>query len=331
VGSSGGGTSDIKEEADGGGPEVKLNGGTTPQVAACKICQLMVPLSSTSIAAHLLKAHGIGGTTAVIKKDSSMKAVANHRTKTPGKIFSDNPAAMCRVRCKFCGRQVSAGSVTKHARLYHGVQNSQDYGRVEYVNPTYHICKLCGVELIFTARAIQKHVTRRHQISPDEYRRTYLIQSPAAAVSIANGEISPSLTPSKTSLAATGKPLLTPPLLPRNVSVTAHRVEYTDDLMNVCWVLCRFCGTDETLDRIGEHCRVVHKEEEGGEAQHEFLRRTFHVCKVCQAEFQLSIGALCRHLTEAHKLPLSSYIIFYLSEKFFMVAGLCCCVPVIIR
>lgn len=297
-------------------------------MASCNICQEQVPLSSTSIAAHLLQAHGIGRSAAVAASKSAFKPVVtagvksvaitpvvNNQTKG-AKIFSDNPADMCRVRCKFCGREVSAGSITKHARLYHGVQNSQDYGKIEYVKPTYHHCRLCAAELIFTARSLQKHVTRKHQISPEAYRRDYLSSGPALplAEAGASDEDASSRSPPLLQPEAAG-PVRQLPELPLS-RITAEKVEYTDDLMNVCWVLCRFCGAEESLDRIGEHCRIQHADQGSWQAkiQHEFTRRTFHVCKVCEVEFQLSIGALCRHLTEAHNLPLSSYIIFYLSK-----------------
>ena len=288
-------------------------------MAACNICQERVPLSSTSIAAHLLKAHGIGGRPVPVKKPpppllqlptpiAGRPIKSEKKTAAVGpKVFSDNVADMCRVRCKFCNRDVSAGSVTKHARLYHGVASIQDYGEIEYVNPTYHSCKLCGLELIFTARTIQKHVTRRHRISPDAYRKSYLINSPGLSLPNASAILA---RHSPTPLKASGGPLLSP--LPVGKPPPSS-VEYTDDLRDFCWVRCRLCGEEESLDSIGQHCRQRHKSQAA--TPHAFTRRTFHACKVCGVEFQLSIGALCRHLLEAHKLALSSYIINYLGKQ----------------
>ena len=276
-----------------GTSKVAVNGsGGRNASAACNICKERVPLSSSSIAAHLLEAHGIGSRTAA----TAATAANNNKrdgTHVTAKVFSDKRADMCRVKCRFCGRDVSAGSITKHARLYHGVQNSLDYGEIEYINPTYHSCKLCGLEMIFTARSIQKHVTRRHQISPEAYRKEYLTHSSQLAVPAVKNS-----GKEKNSAAS---------------SLCAQLVTYTDDLRDVCWVRCRLCGEGASLDRIREHCRKEHQDTSPlVTASHAFTRRTFHVCKVCGVEFQLSIGALCRHLLEAHKLSLSSYIIFYL-------------------
>jgi hypothetical protein len=196
------------------------------------------------------------------------------------------------------------------------VQNIQDYGEIEYVNLTYHNCRLCNMELIFTARSIQKHVTRRHQISPEVYRKEYLTTGPTTFSSAADCDDRASPQKNK-SPAVRSKPIHSVAgALQAAPPSSGSQVEYTDDLRDVCWVQCRVCGKEESLDRIGDHCRDQHKEENPlmATTQHAFTRRTFHVCKVCGVEFQLSVGALCRHLTEAHQLLLSTYIVTYLSK-----------------
>merc|ERR1712126_446523 len=75
---------------------------------------------------------------------------------------------MCRVVCKVCNLETFTHLFRKHYIRKH-TATKHKHSDFKYVKKTYHRCKLCACELLFTYETVYNHMKRAHNISLKQY------------------------------------------------------------------------------------------------------------------------------------------------------------------
>ena len=94
------------------------------------------------------------------------------------KVFSDDLSDSCVVECAICDKHMMAHRFRSHTAAQHNLPISQykeHFGNQPvFVKTTYHLCKLCGKEILLDLDSVASHV-RSHKVSIKEYNSKYMI------------------------------------------------------------------------------------------------------------------------------------------------------------
>jgi len=117
--------------------------------------------------------------------DSVLSTGASDKEKKSCKVFSDDFSDSCVVECGICDKHMSAHRLRSHTATQHNLPISQykeQFGNQPVlIKTTYHICKLCGKEILLDLDSVASHVRTSHKVSIKEYNSRYMILRRKAA------------------------------------------------------------------------------------------------------------------------------------------------------
>merc|ERR1712142_378504 len=95
------------------------------------------------------------------------------------KFYSDDYADSCRVECSVCDAHIYADRLRFHTVSQHNLPISEykeKFGNQPvFVRVSYHLCKLCGREILLDKDSVASHVRSAHKVSSKHYNTEHMI------------------------------------------------------------------------------------------------------------------------------------------------------------
>jgi len=108
-------------------------------------------------------------------KSKTNKITRKTRELSEGKVYSDNYKDGCLIKCEICSQEMSISSLNYHVKQKHGLniaKYKEQFGKTyKFVRRTFHLCKVCGKELLLCLVSVANHVVNKHQISMKNYNQ----------------------------------------------------------------------------------------------------------------------------------------------------------------
>merc|ERR1719427_2200136 len=96
------------------------------------------------------------------------------------KTFSDNYDDSCLVECSICDKQMAMPQLRSHTSSQHQItitKYKERFGpQLTFTRETFHLCKLCGVEILLDSDSIAAHVRRIHKWTLKQYNDTHMMK-----------------------------------------------------------------------------------------------------------------------------------------------------------
>jgi len=185
-------------------------------------------------------------------------------------VYSDDINDMCTCSCGVCGKEMVTRALRDHVTKFHDIGflgYKEKYGLYDFVKTTHHKCKVCGMEMKFTEKNIRHHIKFTHALGWVEYKTRFL------------DDVGPQ---------------------------DSDRV-LTDDMNEMCRVVCRMCDLETFTHLFRKHYIRKHEENKHKHGDFKYVKKTFHKCKLCSTELLFTYETVYNHMKRCHNISLKQY------------------------
>jgi len=164
------------------------------------------------------------------------------------KVYSDDYSDSCVVECSVCDKQMPIDSLRGHTASQHRLPISkykEQFGsQLAFIKICYHLCKLCGKEVLLNKDSIAGHVRTRHKWSLKQYSDEYMRRK-----GVRNGD--------EKALLVDNEPISIAHVLPTSNEVIKPAEQDWCDANTFTCNICEF--TSNVKDTFKKHVRSEHR------------------------------------------------------------------------
>jgi len=300
----------------------------------CKICDKEITFYFAALRDHMLSRHNMK----MPEYKARFNAFSNEHH------VSDNLKEMCLCKCNICHATLQHHKVKQHMKYKHNTSMKNLYS---FIRQTYYRCKICLSEVLFSYDSIRNHLWNHHSLSLTDYKKScQAFTGECEDSDDGSTSNSRASLPSPNTLNLPNKPELEisrvlPPmpklknfshmvnpaaffpspvnhmnpaafLSPFNLSkeqlaflLLNSTKTFSDKLSDMTVCRCKVCGEEVLHHLLKKHmkrhnCSLT-------KAQYEYVKETYHRCKICQSALLFSFESIRRHVYQSHKLSLKEY------------------------
>lgn len=259
----------------------------------CKICGSTFP--SNKFRYHLQSEHSLN----TRRYEEQYGHINDFQYKS-----SDDIADMCTFKCKICQNIIQAQDFSNHLVTDHEMtlkSYRSTHGKLAFDNKTFHRCKECDRDILFTITAIKRHLETKHGITFKKYRLKHSVfVELKETVPIALGK----------GRKKRNEPLKLEPT-EEEVLKAPEGSRFSTELADMVTYQCGLCK--EVMQRIAlkkhfpkEHSMSFMKYiNRNGEMQP--TENIYHRCKLCSSELIFDKEILHLHLKNCHGISFPRY------------------------